>query len=424
MKKTLPLFILFYLIFFNPVFTQNLIVSGEVLQHNGDPISNVTVTCSNGMSVLTDINGSFSFSELTAGNDYEINAFYDDIFYDGLTVLDAAYLRYMLLEAVDHSNAQWLSADFNQNGSVTPLDYIGLSRGIVKLENPSFDYPWRFFDSEVDSMPSTINTGINLDNLSSNIDDLKLIGVKSGNILFEDDHVPPPPSAPQPIFYMPDVALVEAEEITISIKARDLEGIVGWQHAMTWDTSYLEFISYNQSSNFDNTQLVNEEKGENGLLRMMGVNISTNPIEDDATIYEIRFNALQNASSLLDLINFDTLAMANQLVYVEDVDFYLIEAKFNIGVPSTTATEDLTDRFSFNLSPNPAREYLNFSIQLPQSATSFVSLYDATGKLIQRTSFNTQFINSEINVGNLPKGIYHLQLQTESGYKSQPFIKL
>ncbi len=424
---------LFFLLFINFAYAQNLNISGQVIRHNGTPMSNVNVSCSNGDSTLTDQNGFYQFSNLIPGENYQINANYYSPLFEELTVLDATYARYMILEILDYTSPQWIAYDFDQFGNYSGTDYYGLVNAILNIENPALEYyaedhPWRFFDTAVDLIVNLVDveTGINLINLSSDTTNLNLYGIKSGDVAFEEDHLPPPPTAPQPLFYIPETSISANEEVVIPIMARDLGGVMGWQYAITWDTSFLNFTS--QECLIQIVQAsANQETVDEGLLRMLGVNIFLEEIQDDTTLYELRFQALQDASSLSDLIDFDSMVFKTQAVYVEsqtnDADFYLIEPTFSIGTPITSSIDKVSKSISFDLSPNPAFDYLNFSMQRDQNEPIQVSLFNAMGKLIQQESFNDKMVNEQIDISKLTKGIYHLRVETSEVVSSRSFVK-
>ena len=418
------------------VYTQVVGIAGQVLRHNGDPLPDVVVTCSNGDSILTDENGAFEFSGLMPGEDYQIDGFYEATIFEGISVLDVCYNRFIVNKIYNPLTSQIIANDYNQDGAYQGLDVIRVEYASVKIGNSlnELDAPWRFFDGLLDSISINIidvEPGINLENCSSDTSGLVLVAVKSGDIAIDADHEPPPSYAPHPVFYLSDRAIEENEEIVVALKVRDLEEIMGFQHGLVWDTTYLEFIAYEDKTDIFSL-FPNEEHLEEGLFPLLGVDVAAifgaQTIADDSTIYEVRFKALQDASSLIGILEFDSLFMQNQVVYLDGssgATLYLIEAEYIIEENEPTAVNlNLNPLVSFELSPNPVVEALRFSVQLLRPEASTLSLLDTNGKLLQKQTFNSQTVTGEMYIENLPKGNYYLQLRTKEGQSSRSFIKL
>lgn len=430
--KQLTILALVSLINLSAAYTQVVSISGQVLRHNAEPLPGVTVTCSSGDAVITDENGSFEFSDLIPGTDYHIDGFFEASIFEEISVLDACYNRFIINLIYNALNSQLIANDYNQDGTYQGLDFIRIANTSVRIENylNELDAPWRFFDGHIDNVSINTNDlepGINLVNLSSDTSDLVLIAVKSGDVAIDADHQPPPAYGPSPIFYIPDMAIEQNEEVLLSIKVRDLEQIMGFQHGLVWDTSYLEFMAYeNKTDIFD--LVPNEEHVEEGLFPLMEIDFSlfgSQTIADDSTIYQVRFKALQEANSLVGILDFDSLFIQKQVVYI-DTSFmmYLIEAEYVIeDNESTGINRNFNHLITFDISPNPAVEGLRFSIQLLKSETSTLSLLDTNGRLLRKQTFNSQKITGEMPIENLQKGVYYLQLQTKEGLSSRSFVK-
>ena len=71
-----------------------------------------------------------------------------------------------------------------------------------------------------------------------------------------------------------------------------------------------------------------------------------------------------------------------------------------------------------SLSPNPAKDFLNVSIQDVKNVKS-IGIYNMLGQLLQITTSP----NKSINVSNLKTGNYIIKLNTDKGEISKKFIK-
>ncbi len=72
--------------------------------------------------------------------------------------------------------------------------------------------------------------------------------------------------------------------------------------------------------------------------------------------------------------------------------------------------------FSFSLYPNPAKDVLNVSVELPQQSVLNVAVVDMIGQVINETeqSFNGGISNAAINVASLASGVYLLRIHCGS----------
>ena len=75
--------------------------------------------------------------------------------------------------------------------------------------------------------------------------------------------------------------------------------------------------------------------------------------------------------------------------------------------------DDLTQVTNLIVFPNPTSEILNIRFNAETSESMIIRLTDVLGRIIQERSLKTLTIGENIeqlNVANLPKGVYNLQL--------------
>lgn len=68
-----------------------------------------------------------------------------------------------------------------------------------------------------------------------------------------------------------------------------------------------------------------------------------------------------------------------------------------------------------NLYPNPANDLINIDMNFDLSVNASVSIMDLTGKTLQVNSLNTSNRINQIDISNLPSGIYIYNIQSELG---------
>jgi hypothetical protein len=87
--------------------------------------------------------------------------------------------------------------------------------------------------------------------------------------------------------------------------------------------------------------------------------------------------------------------------------------------------EDLVLEGSFQLSPNPSTDVVNVYLETTASFEAQLSVSAATGQVVLAKTQNLvagrQMI--QLEVSNLPKGIYFLQVSTGSGVMVKKLVK-
>ncbi len=92
----------------------------------------------------------------------------------------------------------------------------------------------------------------------------------------------------------------------------------------------------------------------------------------------------------------------------------------NLIISATTTPTNVSPKMgSLTLGPNPATTFLNIGAdhEVPSKRFS-LTVFDNTGRLVLENRFYT--INNQINIGELPKGIYHLRLTNSK--MAMPFV--
>lgn len=98
----------------------------------------------------------------------------------------------------------------------------------------------------------------------------------------------------------------------------------------------------------------------------------------------------------------------------------------NVVSPSTTGIEEEVEVLNgIETYPNPAQDLLNLSFQLNVSSTVNINMMDMTGRVVESaTHFNLNQGSHLINwnLGELPNGIYLLQIKTDTQAYNQKIV--
>ena len=148
-------------------------------------------------------------------------------------------------------------------------------------------------------------------------------------------------------------------------------------------TQDLVIARYNANGTLDNTF------GANGLV-----------IEDINNTNEIAFDIALQADGKIVITG------------VSDEDF--MTSRYTSGL---VGIEDNIELSSFNIYPNPVKNQLTITAE--NEKINSIKIIDVTGKILKSFTENT----TTINVADLAKGLYILQIQTQKGIGTKRFIK-
>ncbi|KAA3632169.1 MAG: hypothetical protein DWQ02_15160 [Bacteroidetes bacterium] len=172
----------------------NLNIGGEIHTEEQEGIDGVQVDLlvdiAEDISVLTDQDGEFIFSNLIAGADCEIIPMLDLNHTNGVSTFDAILIQKHILgiQPLD-SPYKMIAADVNNSGSISISDVIQLRKLILgNLEALPDNSSWRFIDaSYVFPNPSSpwvvpFPEEIKINNISEDEFHLNFIGIKIGDV--------------------------------------------------------------------------------------------------------------------------------------------------------------------------------------------------------------------------------------------------
>ncbi len=414
------------------VLAQTVSISGVITRHNSVPEEGVTVHCTNANDVVTGADGVFTFTDLPSGEDYVISATKESDPNEFITVLDALKTADIVLDFANGvSPFQILAADVNNSSIVSTIDIVELLKIADKIQgitNPNY---WRIFGSDFSFAGGCVFQGtpaecigIFLGNVTEDVDTLEMIATKLGDVAIDADHFPPPVDAPEPVLYFQDKSVAQDEEFEVEIFVEDFIKIAGFQHTLSWDPAILELLSIENP--LDYNLLANEDFSDQGLLPALGTMSNTLEgvtIDDGSVLYSLRFKALSDVPSLSGMLDFTEDIIQQQMVYrPEEYELYLLNHHYESAV--TTSNEEITSLENFEAYPNPIENHLMLNASFEHIEKAEVSLINSVGQIIQRWNFEENSIHKQLNLNDLPKGVYVLKLSTDDGLLTKSLVKL
>ena len=206
------------------------------------------------MSVMTDVDGSFSFP-VSLGGDYTVAPSKDDDHLNGVTTYDLVLVtKHILGVTLLDSPYKLIAADANKSNTVTTFDLVQIRKLILYIND---QYPsntsWRFVDKDY-VFPNTLNPWqdifpevANFNNVNLDILDADFVAVKIGDVNGSaatnfvgggnDDRN----MVGSLVFDVEDMGLETGETYTVDFKATDFD-VQGYQFTLNFDQSKVEFI--------------------------------------------------------------------------------------------------------------------------------------------------------------------------------------
>jgi Secretion system C-terminal sorting domain len=104
------------------------------------------------------------------------------------------------------------------------------------------------------------------------------------------------------------------------------------------------------------------------------------------------------------------------------ISYYRLRQEDNDGRTTHTKVVSVAQngRLNVKIAPNPAKDVVNISLD-KESEKNFVTVYDVVGRSVATAQFSGN--QSELNVSNLIKGIYFINVQTDGKTVTQKFFK-
>ncbi len=147
-------------------------------------------------------------------------------------------------------------------------------------------------------------------------------------------------------------------------------------------------------------------------------------ISDSLNILFVEFQnedlSFQNQFPITSTQQVVSIAVPNEFIYIKirglsTVNSWENPYKFSIIPMSFVSTEELVNENTFNIYPNPAKNEVNIETKLKDYEITLTSLEGKVIGLYENVD--------KLNVENLPKGIYFIQLTTKNKVYIKRFVK-
>ena len=386
------------------------VVAGAIQTIAGDRVEDVEVALDYGPNFMTEVNGDYMFQDLTF-DDFEISANRDDDHINGVTALDLVLIQRHLLGLTRLDDPyKIIAADINSDGRVSALDMVDLRRLILGTidEFPS-NSSWRFvvanqqFPDPTSPFPFTEVISIrdfDGQEMSQNFIAIKIGDINTNaiaNSLQRADNR----SAGRLSFVIEDRQMSAGEIAEVSVRARNFEDIMAYQHTLRLEG--LELVNLISGDiDVDETMLGVHEGGLLTTTWTMPYGVSTDQVLYTMTIMATEDIKLSEGISISSDITESKAYRTNQTSLDIEV---LFENAGSLGVALDQNV------------PNPFDDVTTIGFDLPESGFATLSVYDVTGQKIYEHASSYAAGSHQVRLGidDLQRiGVLYYQLEYKS----------
>ncbi|MBK9255733.1 MAG: T9SS type A sorting domain-containing protein [Saprospiraceae bacterium] len=378
--------------------TPNVTVTGTTTTQTGAVLIGAEVTLANGIAEMTRTyytgnNGIFAFPNTVMHYDYTIQGAKNDDYLNGVSTLDLVLIQRHILDLEKLNNPyNIIAADVNNDQKVTAADMVELRKLILGIYNtlPS-NGSWKFINAKQTffdvNHPWPLTETINLENLSSNMENQNFISVKVGDVNGSaSSQISGGNTENRSVINLKsdDQAVASGQEYTVSFTSSEVQNIYGFQFTM----------------DLKNAELIDVFAGSK---RLADANIA----RQDANRYTVSWNDITPLNGN-DVISFRILSKANGLIS-DMVDVNSTVTKAEIYTGQTPKASKLSLRFAdkgtdtefvvYQNEPNPFKDNTSIGFNLPEAGKVKLTVTDINGREIytNSNSFGKGYNNFTLN---------------------------
>lgn len=413
-------------------------IAGGIFSENGNPVQSVDVNLSGYMtqSIQTEADGQYEAEDLPGGESYTVTPVCDLNAINGVSTFDVILItRHILGTQLLDSPYKLIAADVNNSKSISTLDIIQLRRLILGLTT-SFqgNTSWRFVDADF-VFPNEANPWqtpfpelIQVGNLQGNLNGRNFIAIKigdvNGNAILNANQVEDRSVAGTFTLYSEALDMVQNEELTVPITARNWQGIDGFQMTVEFDADKLEFLDVVYG--VIGAEHVGTSMVDRGIITVswnrQGNNVANgaDPSVEGEALFWLSFKPKTGGKIE------QALAVNSRYARAEAYDPQ--GALLDVALQFERAQQK-EERFElYQNQPNPFNSQTMIGFRLPEDDFFTLRIHDAGGKVIkeQRGYFEAGYNQMWLHAADLPASglvFYTLTSGTHSATRKMVIIK-
>ncbi|MBK9257616.1 MAG: T9SS type A sorting domain-containing protein [Saprospiraceae bacterium] len=380
--------------------TGSRVVSGSVSTEAGQAVNQVDVVFDANIiefprTYMTGSNGQFSML-LPAYVDYEVSANKGGDYLNGVSTLDLVLIQRHILGIQPLNSAyKMIAADATNDGKVTAADLTELRKLILGITNelPN-NASWRFPISAQtmdNTNPWPFAEQISIIELTEDLDNQNFVAVKVGDVNGSvtasiNNPALESRSAKAVQFTAVDRTVAAGEVVTVAISGSDFANVYGYQFTLNLKgASFVEVGSGAVEMTAANVGVLATDVVTMSYASREGVTVN-----NDETLFTVVLRA-EKAGKLSEMITLGSNVTKAEAY--AGADLQVSNVTLNMRTDATVA--DAAELFQNE--PNPFRGQTTVSYYLPEAASTVITVYDVTGRVITvRKADSAKGMNSEV----------------------------
>ena len=414
-------------------------IKGIITNEMGERVEQVAVTINHPdvLPSMTNEMGEFRLEDVPVGNDYTILPTRDFDILNGISTFDLVLIsRHILNIELIRSPYRLIAADVNRSGSITSYDIVQLRKLILRLgtELPN-NTSWRFVRTDFDfENPMEPNRNYfpevyNINNLPKNDMEIEgFVAVKVGDVnasantqsnFVEGENR----NATDRLELSTAQQLLTAGSIVeIPVTATNFDQLLGFQFALNFDPSKLEFLELIPN---ESTNLTASNFGLNFIDRGIITTSWEQPSlienqEKNTTIFNLKLK-VNSTTKLTEALGIDYEFMK--------AEAYAATANENLELLAVNwRVEENLKNIEFKLyqnKPNPFNANALIGFDLGETEKVNLSILDITGRVVKEVQYDAMKGYNELTINRKElegNGVYYYQLATSNGVKTKKMI--
>lgn len=406
-------------------------LSGNVETELSVPIELVSMSLTGSVSnaAVTGLPGTYSFVVPTGSNSTITPSKNNPAGWpNGVTVADAFLtLQHAALTLPLTTPYKILAADANANGAVTAFDASLIHQlSIGFISNLPGNTSWRFVTA-VPALPpnpfmSPLNTSFTQNPVVADVLNIDFIGIKSGDVNNSASPTGLRPANPTTYtnalkFVMDNQKISAGELVAVPVRAKDFNGINGYQFTLSFDEQMLEFVDVvpealpNSTAGNFNTKLASE-----GTIATGWYSLNAVTMDEDETLFTLYFRGLKGGISLSEAIKSDDSYIPMEVVLSSGELLNKVDIVFEEATTSTNPLGALPFALHQNV-PNPFKDETLIGFTLPTASRAKLTISDGAGKVVKTIEGNFHSGYNEVTIKRSElsgTGMFFYRLDTDS----------
>ncbi|MEZ4911964.1 MAG: T9SS type A sorting domain-containing protein [Saprospiraceae bacterium] len=418
----------------DPVIDQKHTISGLVTDIKDIPLKGIELELDAQLpeyprTMVTSIDGTYTFDEMEAGQNYSIRPIKNNDVLNGVSTLDLVYIQRHILGVEEFSSsAQLIAADVNNSQSVTVADLSDIRKTILGIYSafPKTE-SWRFLPAstqmDVLSNPYSVANNKNIPNLSTDLQNVDFKGIKMGdvNASATTDFTDNTETRSSKALIANHIFNPSTRQLEVIVEAEQNLEILGMQMELVFNANELTLVDIEALNMPVSQDHVNFTNAKDGSLLMSWNAKHTRDISGK-DLFKLIFNYSGNSAPISG-IKVGASKLNSEIYISEGEDIF----SYNLILREKGL--EFNNQFElFQNVPNPYSNTTSIGFVLPDASNIELKVTDLAGKLVYTMQghypkgYNTIVLDvQQLNASGVL--LYQLDTQKYSAIRKMIVIK-